>query len=988
MKNILSYFSLLLALMLTSNTFAQNIGYEDDIRSDLNNLFLNIDKSRISTGFLKEYAVETIDMFQYGGQLSDSNYVDLSTFESILKTLKSSTVRNTSLSTVDVADVIRTMSGSRDDDLVNVGIIAYKYNFIKPNAVENGLILFAGGQASDAFDADGNWLDPYDEAYVVAFAPDRFLINDRSIEFDFDNYLFTNLAISTVELDYGDGYSLVSGSEQVLLPEGLVDLNLRITLNDGTVLLSHSKVNVMGVRMDLQDEDFDVRADFCDSTLYMGLESEATITIDFIDGNAALTKPFIVVEGFDPVGIAQLISEDLENGFCSIQNFRGSLSAEIENNYDIIYVDWKNSESYIQGNANCLIEIIRWVNAHKTTDEKNIVYGHSMGGLIARYALRKMELAFEPHDVSVYISHDTPHLGANLPLGFQYALYDILSFFEMNFIDEERDIFLSYLHSPSARQMLMHYVDENGVIDNSMHNSWLLDLRQVGFPEGDSRAEPIRNIAISNGGDFSAPNMLARASMGHSFKRWGIIAALGTLLADAWDLFPIEGVFGVSFFFGGNVDIDSDLQIFPFKSSGCKVYDWKISLTKHIPAFDWAKTYGTYDSVKYAPTGVAMDDVNGSYFDLGELPDNMPDEITYADRFLFVPTVSSLCVGSHQVSLGYSDYNSVYTNADNTPFDDVYITSESTPHLMSLDTGMCNWITDNLTAVLNGPVCGVAGSEYEMHNVNAAVNWSTSDSNVATISSSGVLDVISNGYVSVYADVDFGSHVSHFEKRIMTGLPSFTLTRLRNTSVGAYTITASCSSVELDDFWELTGFKYQWGVKEETGADIVWSDIMTRYGKVDSTEDKMNLTRLVDASKSSKMLYFKISNDVYNATYSMSCPMMPTPGLVDPPILILPDGSLYIADNDAGISVRSNDANIGCVVEVPDKFTLTFGEIPSTEKFLEELLKRTEFLDLLHEMKPWGEETLKLINIKVKYFGDMDDEVETGQIIKLLYKDY
>ena len=60
----------------------------------------------------------------------------------------------------------------------------------------------------------------------------------------------------------------------------------------------------------------------------------------------------------------------------------------------------------------------------------------------------------------------------------------------------------------------------------------------------------------------------------------------------------------------------------------------------------------------------------------------------------------------------------------------------------------------------------------------------------------------------------------------------------------------------------------------------------------------------------------------------------------------------------------------------------------STEKFLEELLKRTENLDLLHEMKPWGEETLKLINIKVKYFGDMDDEVETGQIIKLLYKDY
>ncbi len=46
-----------------------------------------------------------------------------------------------------------------------------------------------------------------------------------------------------------------------------------------------------------------------------------------------------------------------------------------------------------------------------------------MGGVIARYALRKMEDAGMEHQVSLYISHDSPHLGANVPLGALYALY-------------------------------------------------------------------------------------------------------------------------------------------------------------------------------------------------------------------------------------------------------------------------------------------------------------------------------------------------------------------------------------------------------------------------------------------------------------------------------------------------------------------------------------------------------------------------------------
>ena len=59
-----------------------------------------------------------------------------------------------------------------------------------------------------------------------------------------------------------------------------------------------------------------------------------------------------------------------------------------------------NSEADIRDNARLLIKIIDWVNAEKITagsEEPNIVLGESMGGLVARYALRTMELEGRPH---------------------------------------------------------------------------------------------------------------------------------------------------------------------------------------------------------------------------------------------------------------------------------------------------------------------------------------------------------------------------------------------------------------------------------------------------------------------------------------------------------------------------------------------------------------------------------------------------------------
>jgi hypothetical protein len=86
--------------------------------------------------------------------------------------------------------------------------------------------------------------------------------------------------------------------------------------------------------------------------------------------------------------------------------------------YDIIYVNWKNGTDYLQRNELVLEEVIRLVNSIKQPDlitglrNPNVVLGSSMGGVIARMALGRMDRGggfngaggFAAHETRLYVS--------------------------------------------------------------------------------------------------------------------------------------------------------------------------------------------------------------------------------------------------------------------------------------------------------------------------------------------------------------------------------------------------------------------------------------------------------------------------------------------------------------------------------------------------------------------------------------------------------
>ncbi|MDC8003731.1 T9SS type A sorting domain-containing protein [Aureisphaera galaxeae] len=241
---------------------------------------------------------------------------------------------------------------------------------------------------------------------------------------------------------------------------------------------------------------------------YFG-EGEYEIFIDNVDG--VLDNPIIVLDGFDP-GDARDITA-LYNSLI----FDGQNMADIlrDQGYDIIIFnnplyttggkDIDGGADYIQRNAFVLAELISIINDQKVGDEELVVLGPSMGGLVGRYALAYMEQNSLPHETRLFISFDSPHRGANVPISLQYLINYLA--FEFN-NPEAQAIVAGVLNSPAAKEMLVdhlaaHLADGS---DTDQDPTKLLPEGAPGFrdvfqAELDAMgfAQNVRNVAMING---------------------------------------------------------------------------------------------------------------------------------------------------------------------------------------------------------------------------------------------------------------------------------------------------------------------------------------------------------------------------------------------------------------------------------------------------------------------------------------------------------
>ncbi len=158
-----------------------------------------------------------------------------------------------------------------------------------------------------------------------------------------------------------------------------------------------------------------------------------------------------------------------------------------------------------------------------------VVFGHSMGGLIARIALAKAQ-ADAGHDVALYISYDAPHSGVNVPQGMQNLKVKLDAWAAMtkadfvaidpgwegvfnlaklvgvtSVLDPDNVGGIPDPVSVQAQQMTIQ-----GVVNPSAHTAFMGLLNDAGFPQ-------VKKVAVSNGNTKGILNTQAVAPGGELF---------------------------------------------------------------------------------------------------------------------------------------------------------------------------------------------------------------------------------------------------------------------------------------------------------------------------------------------------------------------------------------------------------------------------------------------------------------------------------------
>jgi len=180
------------------------------------------------------------------------------------------------------------------------------------------------------------------------------------------------------------------------------------------------------VSVNTEYTDYDVKAEV--GVWYKDFTTSCDVKIlsnTQINTKDTITKPFIIVEGFDigdNLGLYELY--DAMNGDVNL----GLLEILRRDGWDIIIVNLQNNTEDIRANAKLFEKILSDVEAEvkrNHTDSQTPIYrpvvmGISMGGLVVRYCLTDMENRGIDPKVEKYLSFDSPHKGANVPLGFQH----------------------------------------------------------------------------------------------------------------------------------------------------------------------------------------------------------------------------------------------------------------------------------------------------------------------------------------------------------------------------------------------------------------------------------------------------------------------------------------------------------------------------------------------------------------------------------------
>ena len=428
------------------------IHVDNQWKNAINPIFQNLDKTKITSGMLLDYAMEFTNVEAYNGILTDSTNINANVMGDIYKTLFMSKV---------VADTTHTPlfnryaynwarerhNATKDSSGVYIltGLL-YEYHKLNENALAQNKITVSNNKYYDKY-IGGVWQNPYEMNRTFALTPPIAKSRSKDVYFKLPNELFlSNLdnQIANIQLDADNGQGYQNLPFDAIIPiqffeNKIHELKFKVTLTNGQILYCRSKFKIDDPVLEKQQLQARGVIVVNDERVYIHEDnnffSAAWLTIRRIPGtgNTGLTRPLIIAEGLDT---GKYTSPESFGGDNTMQGFIAKINTEDEVGdlspllfgddqlYDLIYIDWVHGMGDIRDNSRVLEEVIGWVNEQKalnTSMEPNVLLGQSMGGVVGRYTLARMEQeGNNTHDVRLFIAQDSPMQGANTPLSVQH----------------------------------------------------------------------------------------------------------------------------------------------------------------------------------------------------------------------------------------------------------------------------------------------------------------------------------------------------------------------------------------------------------------------------------------------------------------------------------------------------------------------------------------------------------------------------------------
>jgi len=471
----------------------------------VDSLFMHVDKSKVKTGILYDrvFPFARLDKFT---SKDTTGYDHFRQAYSELYTAHYH-AKGHLLSPDDWDDIV---DWQRFKKTLPIGVMDMKYNQTKTNALEKHLLIRKG----DEFYSNPNTTEsPFEERRLQAASLLGSEVEVGLVEVKLvSEALLLNAGQSIEHVDIkigkdGKKYSLQPG-DSVNIDfdhEGLVNVNTSVYYKNGESFSSESAIEVrrsatasmsQGNLPTLSHQPCHketVTADipflgYDEATPIKGqVEVNYFYHYDASDPTGCMQKPIkkpiIVLDGFDPTDKrdATWIYEHNFKYFNPKNEACNFADEQRRAGYDIIIVNMPSYQTgerhialpnggeaivgtlrraggdFIEINAMALIKIIQNFNASlaaQHSNEKLIIVGPSMGGLISRYALAYMEKKNMDHNCRLWFSWDATHLGSVLPIGNQYFIESMAGLGLRNV----KDIISRQINSPASKQELNHHM--------------------------------------------------------------------------------------------------------------------------------------------------------------------------------------------------------------------------------------------------------------------------------------------------------------------------------------------------------------------------------------------------------------------------------------------------------------------------------------------------------------------------------------------------